>query len=71
MKALIGIEEKLCTVRCEVVYGGVYVISVRDCKDGTDVRGYLDQRVLDQLAKDWLLEEEWAIREKRVRFLDV
>jgi hypothetical protein len=68
MKALIGIEEKQCTVRCEVVYGDVYVISVRDCKDGTDVRGYLDQRVLDQLAQDWLLEEEWAIREKELDF---
>jgi hypothetical protein len=44
MKALIGIEEKRCTVRCEIVYGDVYVISVRDCRDGTDVRGYLDQR---------------------------
>jgi hypothetical protein len=58
MKVLIGIEEKLCTVRCEVVYGDVYVISVRDCKDGTDVRGYLDQRVLDQLAQDWLDYEQ-------------
>ncbi len=56
MKALIGIEEKQCTVRCEVVYGDVYVISVRDCKDGTDVRGYLEQATLDRLANDWMIE---------------
>jgi hypothetical protein len=62
MKALIGIEEKLCTVRCEIVYGDVYVISVRDCRDGTDVRGYLDQRVLDQLAQDWL---DYELQEDR------
>jgi len=67
MKALIGIEEKLCTVRCEVVYGDVYVISVRDCKDGTDVRGYLDQRVLDQLAQDWL---DYELQEDRETELD-
>jgi hypothetical protein len=68
MKALIGIEEKRCTVRCEVVYGDVYVISVRDCKDGTDVRGYLDQRVLDQLAQDWLLCEQEEDRETELDF---
>jgi len=63
MKALIGIEEKKCTVRCEIVYGDVYVISVRDCRDGTDVRGYLDQRVLDQLAQDWLACEQQEDRD--------
>jgi hypothetical protein len=63
MNALIGIEEKQCTVRCEVVYGDVYVISVRNCRDGTDVRGYLDQRVLDQLANDWLACELQEDRE--------
>jgi hypothetical protein len=63
MKALIGIEEKKCAVRCEIVYGDVYVISVRDCRDGTDVRGYLDQRVLDQLAQDWLACEQEEERE--------
>jgi len=63
MKALIGVEEKKCTVRCEIVYGDVYVISVRDCRDGTDVRGYLDQRVLDQLAQDWLDHEQQEDRE--------
>jgi hypothetical protein len=68
MKALIGIEEKRCTVRCEVVYGDVYVISVRDCKDGTDLRGYLDQRVLDQLAQDWLLCEQEEDRETELDF---
>jgi len=67
MKALIGIEEKQCTVRCEVVYGDVYVISVRDCRDGTDVRGYLDQRVLDQLAQDWL---DYELQEDRETELD-
>jgi len=67
MKALIGIEEKRCTVRCEVVYGDVYVISVRDCRDGTDVRGYLDQRVLDQLAQDWL---DYELQEDRETELD-
>jgi hypothetical protein len=56
MRALIGIEEKQCTVRCEVVYGDVYVISVWDCKDGTDVRGYLEQATLDRLAKEWMIE---------------
>jgi hypothetical protein len=68
MKALIGIEEKRCTVRCEIVYGDVYVISVRDCKDGTDVRGYLDQRVLDQLAQDWLLCEQEEDRKTELDF---
>jgi hypothetical protein len=67
MKALIGIEEKQCTVRCEVVYGDVYVVSVRDCRDGTDVRGYLDQRVLDQLAQDWL---DYELQEDRETELD-
>jgi hypothetical protein len=67
MKALIGVEEKECTVRCEIVYGDVYVISVRDCRDGTDVRGYLDQRVLDQLAQDWL---DYELQEDRETELD-
>jgi hypothetical protein len=68
MKVLIGIEEKLCTVRCEVVYGDVYVISVRDCKDGTDVRGYLDQATLDRLAQDWLLCEQEERARKELDF---
>jgi hypothetical protein len=68
MKVLIGIEEKRCAVRCEIVYGDVYVISVRDCRDGTDVRGYLDQRVLDQLAQDWLACEQQEDRETELDF---
>jgi len=68
MKALIGIEEKKCTVRCEIVYGDVYVISVRDCRDGTDVRGYLDQATLDRLAQDWLDYEQEEDRETELDF---
>ena len=68
MKVFIGVEEKRCTVRCEVVYGDVYVISVRDCKDGTDVRGYLDQATLDRLANDWLACELQEDRETELDF---
>lgn len=57
MKAYVGIEEKECNVRCEFVYGEGYVVSVRDAKTGYDVRGYLDQDVLDRIVQDWIITE--------------
>lgn len=58
MRAYIGVQEKECKVKAHLIYGEVEILSVRDAHTGLDVRGYLDQGVLDRLAQDWLIERE-------------